>query len=46
MSLKHCNTSTYFGVASIKTDIHSKKIGIVVKIHRIVNKIVQMGSAM
>lgn len=45
-SVKHCTTSMSLGVASMRMDTQSLKIGMVVKMHRKVNRKVQMGSTM
>ena len=43
-SWKHSITSTSFGVASMRMDTQSLKMGMVVKMHRIVKMKVQIGS--
>jgi hypothetical protein len=45
MSSKHYKISIDFGVASIKTDMQSRKMGTVVKMQITVKIIVVMGSA-
>lgn len=45
-SVKHWTTSMSLGVASMRMETQSLKMGMVVKMHRNVNRKVQMGSTM